>query len=372
VDPEAQAVPRAVTVDDLEEAARRVLPRTVYDYYAGGAGDEWTLRENRRSFERWVLRPRVLTDVSSVDPSTTVLGRPLPMPVLVAPMALQRLAHPNGELATARAARAAGVTMVLSTVASATIEEVAATGVPRWFQLYVHRDRDLTAELVKRAAEAGYEVLVVTVDAPMLGRRLRDERNRFTLPPGIGLANLAGVPLPEDAGSGLFRYFASQLDPSVTWDDVAWLRSLSELPVVLKGILTAEDALRAAEAGVAGVVVSNHGGRQLDGVPAALDVLPEVVAAVGSRLEVLMDGGVRRGTDVLKALALGARAVLLGRPVLWGLATGGEEGVRRVLDLLRGELVEAMALAGIPGTSAIDRSLVAPAPGVRAPSGPLA
>ena len=360
--PAQEAATRQLSLDALEEAARGHLPQMVFDYYAGGAGDEWTLQENRKAFDRWVLRPRFLVDVSNVDLRLTVLGQELPFPILIAPTALQRLAHPEGELATARAAASVGALMVVSTIASVKLEDIAQTGVLRWFQLYVHKDRDLTAELVKRAHAAGYEAIVVTVDTPFLGRRMRDERNRFALPPGIGLANLAGIPLPQDPGSSLFRYFASQLDPAVTWEDIAWLRSLSPLPVMVKGVLTSEDAALAVEAGVEGIVVSNHGGRQLDGVPAALDVLPGVAEAVGDRAEVLMDSGVRRGTDVLKALALGARAVLVGRPILWGLATGGETGVRHVLEALREDLALSLALAGRSTINEIDRSLVAPAP----------
>ncbi|HEX8098646.1 MAG TPA: alpha-hydroxy acid oxidase [Actinomycetota bacterium] len=360
--PAGSAETRQLSIDALEEEARRRLPHAVFDYYAGGAGDEWTLRENRRAFERWVLRPRFLIDVSDVDLRTTILGQEMPFPILVAPTALQRMAHSEGELATARGAAALGATMVVSTIATISLEDIAETGVNRWFQLYIHKDRDLTAELVKRAHAAGYGAVVVTVDTPFLGRRLRDERNRFTMPPGIGLANLAGIPLPQDPGSSLFRYFASQLDPALTWEDVAWVRSLSPLPVVLKGILTPEDAVLAVEAGVDGLVVSNHGGRQLDGVPATLDVLPEIVEAVGGRAEVLMDSGVRQGTDVLKALSLGARAVLVGRPVLWGLATGGDAGVRRVLEMMRDDLALTLALAGCSSVAGIDRTLVGPAP----------
>ncbi len=360
--PAADPATRQLSLDALEDDARDRLPEMVFDYYAGGAGDEWTLRENRRAFDRWVLRPRFLVDVSDVDLRTTILGQEIPFPIIIAPTALQRMAHPEGELATARAAAGAEALMVVSTIATVRLEDIAETGVHRWFQLYVHKDRDLTAELVKRAYAAGYGAIVVTVDTPFLGRRMRDERNRFALPPGIGLANLAGIPLPIDPGSSLFRYFASQLDPTVTWEDIAWLRSLSPLPVVLKGVLTPEDAVVAVDAGVEGVVVSNHGGRQLDGVPAALDALPDVVEAIGGRVEVLMDSGVRRGTDVLKALALGAKAVLVGRPFLWGLATGGETGVRRVLDMMREDLALSLALAGRSSIEQIDRSLVAPAP----------
>jgi 4-hydroxymandelate oxidase len=357
--------PAPVSVDEYEELARGRLPRMAFDYFAGGAGEEWTLRENRAAFHRWVLRPRVLVDVSERDMSTTVLGTPVPFPVLVAPTALMRMADREGEVAAARAAAAEGTVMVLSTIASATIEEVAeaAPEAPRWFQLYVHRDRELTRHLVERAVAAGYRALVVTVDAPLLGLRDRDSRNRFATPPGVGLSNVGARFLPdvEEGESGLFAYVKSQQDPGVTWDDIGWLRSLCDLPIVLKGIVTAEDGALASEAGVDGIVVSNHGGRQLDGTIATLDALSEVAEASG-RCEVFLDGGVRRGSDVLKALALGARAVLVGRPVLWGLAVGGEAGARHVLHLLREDLDVAMAIAGCRTVDEITPSLVRPAP----------
>ena len=352
-----------LTVEEFEAAAEQLLPKLVFDYFAGGSGEEWTLAENRRAFDRWVIRPRVLVDVSDLELGTTVLGRPVSFPILLAPTALQRMAHRDGELATARAAAALGTLMILSTVSSVPLEDVAATSVPRWFQLYVLRDRDLTAQLVKRGHAAGYEALVLTVDTPLLGRRLRDERNRFALPDGIEMANLRGMGLPESTGSGLSSFFLDRHDASLTWDDVAWLGSLTPMPMVLKGIVTGEDARLAAGAGAAAIVVSNHGGRQLDGAPATLDALPEVVEAAEGRLEVYLDGGIRRGPDVLKALALGARAVLIGRPYLWGLAVGGEAGVRAVLELLRDDLVLTMVLAGRRSVAEVDRSAVAPAPG---------
>jgi 4-hydroxymandelate oxidase len=354
-----------LTVDEFEEAARTRLPRMVFDYYAGGAGDEWTVAENRRAFERWVLRPRVLVDVSNVELRTTVLGQEVAFPILLAPTALQRMAHVEGEVATARAAASLGALMVLSTVSSSSLEEVARSEVRRWFQLYVLKDRDLTAELVKRAHAAGFGALVLTVDAAILGRRYRDDRNRFSLPPGIGMANLEGMGLPETEGSRLFAFFVERHDASLSWDDLAWLDSLTPMPLVVKGIVRGDDARRAVEAGAAGIIVSNHGGRQLDGAPATIDVLPEVLDAVEGRVEVLVDGGIRRGSDAMKALAMGARAVLVGRPYLWGLAVDGETGVRRVLELLRDDLALAMALCGCPSTADVDPSLVAPAPGSR-------
>jgi isopentenyl diphosphate isomerase/L-lactate dehydrogenase-like FMN-dependent dehydrogenase len=355
---EVPAAP-SLTVDDFEAEAKRRLPQMVFDYYAGGSGDEWTLQENRRAFDRWIIRPRVLVDVSAIQTRTSVLGADIPFPILLAPTAFQRMAHRHGELATAQASKALDAIMVLSTISTVALEEVARTGVRGWFQLYVLKDRDLTAELVKRAHVAGFGALVLTVDTPILGRRLRDERNQFSLPPGIGLANLEGMGLPDSTGSGLFSFFLDRHDASLSWDDVAWLRSLSPLPLVLKGIVTAEDTRLAVQAGVDAVVVSNHGGRQLDGAPATLDALAEVVQAAEGRLEVLLDGGVRRGSDVFKALALGARAVMVGRPYLWGLAVDGAGGVRKVLEILRDDLILTMALAGRARVQDIDRSAVA-------------
>ena len=348
---------------ELEDLARGKIPRSSFDYIAGGAEDEVSLRRNREAYDHWALRPRILVDVSRRDLSTTVLGQRISMPILVAPTAFHGLVHPEGELATARGAAAAGSLMVASTISTRTLEDIATTvAAPRWFQLYVYRDRTVTADLVRRAEKAGYRAICLTVDTPLLGRREKDERNAFTLPPGLGIANLRPTGLdgmPESAGGSAFaKYAVELLDAAVTWRDIAWLRSITSLPIVLKGILTAEDAALAVEYEVDGIVVSNHGGRQLDSTLGTLDALPDVVAAVHGRLEVYMDGGIRRGTDVLKALALGARAVLLGRSVLWGLALGGAEGVRAVLEHLRKELELAMALAGRANVSQIDPTLV--------------
>jgi 4-hydroxymandelate oxidase len=350
---------------DLEASARERLPESSYDYYAGGAHGEVTLGENRRAYDELALRPRVMVDVGRRDLSTTVVGHRLAAPVLVAPMAFQRLAHPDGELATTRAAHAAGSVMILSTLATASLEEVrAASAGPLWFQLYVYKDRGATRALVERAERAGCAALVLTVDAPLLGRRERDVRSRFTLPPGLAIGNVvpggpSTLPPPASADSGLAAYFAGLLDAGLTWRDVEWLRSVTRLPVLVKGVLRGDDAVRAVEHGAAAVVVSNHGGRQLDTAVATIRALPEVVDAVAGRAEVLVDGGVRRGTDVLKALALGARAVLLGRPVLWGLASGGEAGVASALAMLRDELDLAMALCGCPTVGSVTGDLIA-------------
>jgi isopentenyl diphosphate isomerase/L-lactate dehydrogenase-like FMN-dependent dehydrogenase len=348
-----------VNVDDFEAAARERLEPGAYDYFAGGAGDEQTLRANRAAFSRWELRPRVLVDVATVTTAATVLGAEVALPLLVAPTAFQRLADPEGELATARAAAHAGTVMTLSTLSSATPAELtaAAPGAPQWFQLYWSTDRGFTQGLVEQAAEAGFRALVLTVDLPVAGRRERDARASFALPADLPLPNIPGALRREDFHAALHAV----VDDSITWRDLEWLRSVSPLPLVLKGILTAEDALLAADHGAAAVVVSNHGGRQLDGVPASLDVLPEVIEAVGERVEVLLDGGIRRGIDVLKALALGARAVLSGRAVLWGLAAGGEDGAARVLELLRDEIELGLKLLGCPSPAEVTRAHVRPA-----------
>jgi 4-hydroxymandelate oxidase len=353
-----------VNLFECEALARAKLSRMAFDYYASGACDEITLRENRAAFDRIALHHRVLVDVSSRDLSTTVLGQKVSLPVLIAPTAFHGLAHPEGELATTRAAGAAGTIIVVSTLSNRTIEEVvAAASGPVWFQLYVYKDRGATRELIQRASASGCSALVLTVDAPVLGWRECDVRNQFQLPDGLVARNLESIglgELPHDGrDSRLAGYFASHLDPSLSWRDVDWIRSLSPLPLVLKGVDHAEDAKLALEHDVAGIIVSNHGGRQLDSSRASIDSLRDVVVAVDGRVEVLMDGGVRRGTDVVKALALGARAVLIGRPALWGLAIDGEHGVRRVLDILRNELDIAMAICGCPTIEQITRDLIA-------------
>jgi len=350
-----------VCIPDFEKAARSALSRMTWDYYRSGADAERTLRENVRAYRRWDIHYRVLVDVSARELGTNILGIPVSMPILIAPTAYQRLAHPEGELATAKAAAEAGTIYTLSTLSTTSIEDVAQVSPgPKWFQLYVHKDRELTESLVARAEAAGYSALVLTVDTPVLGRRIRDVRNGFGLPTGLVMANLVDAPGMKgtQSSSALARYIASRHDAALTWRDVEWLRGLTRLPVLLKGIVRPDDALRAIDAGAAGIVVSNHGARQLDGAPATLDVLPRIVDAVGGQAPVLVDGGIRWGTDVLKALALGARAVMIGRPILWGLAVGGAAGVRSVLDILREELSTAMALAGCSSLQTIDRSLV--------------
>jgi 4-hydroxymandelate oxidase len=352
-----------VALADFEPAARVGMDPGAFDYYAGGAGTERTLAENQRAFDRIVLRPRMLVGTAQVDTSATVLGERLTWPVGLAPTAFNALGHPHGELAAARAAGPRGTLMCCSTIASYPLEDIAAVATgPLWFQLYVYRDREVTRDLVHRAEAAGYRALVLTVDTPRLGRRERDIRNRFALPDHVRIRNLERYATAGATGwsaeSSFTEYVHRFLDPSLTWESVEWVRSISRLPVLVKGILTAEDGALAFAHGASGVVVSNHGGRQLDGAIATADALPEVVEVAAGRGPVLLDGGIRRGTDVLKALALGASAVLIGRPYLWGLAAAGEHGVGRVLDLLRADLELAMALAGCPSIAAITRALV--------------
>lgn len=347
---------------ELERRALELLPPMVRDYYAGGARDEVCLRENRAAWERLAIRHRVLVDVSRCGTATTVLGAPVSMPVLVAPTAFQKLAHPDGEQATARAAGRAGTVMVLSSLSTTDVEAVcAATTGPIWFQLYVYKDRALTRELVERVEAAGCSALVLTADAAVLGTRERDVRNRFQLPPGLVIANASARHaslVATDQDSGLAAWVANALDPSLSWADVDWLRGVTRLPVLLKGVVRGDDAARAVDHGAAAVIVSNHGGRQLDASPATATVLAEVATAVAGRAEVYVDGGIRRGTDVVKALALGARAVMLGRPVLWGLATGGEDGVLGALELMRAELLQALMLSGCASVADATRDLV--------------
>jgi isopentenyl diphosphate isomerase/L-lactate dehydrogenase-like FMN-dependent dehydrogenase len=340
--------PEPINVADYERLAAERLDPGVHGYFAGGAGDEWTLRENVEAFRRWRLRPRALVDVSEVSARITLLGSELSMPLLVAPVAFQRLVDPDGEVAMARAAAAAGTAMCLSTIATSRPSEVCASAppAPRWFQLYCFSDRGVTRALIDEAVECGFEAIALTVDAPRAGRRERDFRTGFAIPAELtapAVAAAIGGELPITP-----KQVFELVDASLDWDDFAALAADCRLPVLVKGVHTGEDARLAVEHGAAGLVVSNHGGRQLDGVAASLDVLPEVVEAVGGRCDVLMDGGIRRGTDVVTALALGAKAVLAGRAPLWGLAVGGERGARAVLEILREEIELALTLLGCP------------------------
>jgi 4-hydroxymandelate oxidase len=353
-----------LNLHEYEAAARDALSPMVWDYVAGGSGDEVTLQSNRAAFDRWRLLPRVLRGLREVSTATTVLGQDIALPVLIAPSGRHRLCHNEGERATARAAKAAGTIYTMSTAATLAIEEIAPEAGPWWFQLYVYRDRGLTRELVLRAAAAGASALVVTVDVPMRGRREAEERTRFAMPPGVATALLAAPEGTRGSAGPTGTVVAAEVnavfDPTLNWNDLDWLTSLSPLPVLLKGVLHPDDAVRVIEYGTRAILVSNHGGRQLDSAVAALDALPAVVEAVAGRAEVLVDGGVRRGTDILKALALGARAVLIGRPIHWGLAVGGEAGVRQVLELLRAELALDLMLCGLASPGDVDRALLVP------------
>jgi L-lactate dehydrogenase (cytochrome) len=379
------ALTRAVTIDDLRRLARRRLPRAVYDFIEGGSGDELTVTRNRAAFERLLFEPRVLVDVSKRDQSTVVLGERVETPVILSPTGMAGLSWPKGEVAAARGAHDAGTIYTLSTHSSCSIEEVAAGAPgPLWFQLYVWQNRDLTRSFVDRARAAGYRALLLTVDVQVVSRRERDLRNGFTIPPRVTLrnvvdtlrrvgwvrrvlmgqprltlANLVGAPgAPRTDIVTLAGVANRQVDASIAWADLAWFRSLWSGPLLLKGVMTVADARKALEHGVDGLVVSNHGGRQLDGTRATIEALPEIADAVGHRMEVLLDGGVRRGADVVRALALGAKAVMVGRPYLYGLASGGQGGVRRALEIFMREIDHVLALSGVPRVADLEPSLV--------------
>jgi 4-hydroxymandelate oxidase len=352
-----------VNLFDYEELARKRLPAMAYEYIAGGAGDEVTLRDNRTHFDAIRLKPRVLRDVSKLDTSSTLFGQRLEYPILLAPTAYHKVTHPEGEVATARGAGAAQTTMCVSSFATTAIEDVAkaATG-PLWFQLYVQPDRGFTKALVQRAEAAGCRALLVTCDTPVIGVRNRETRAGFRLPPGLERENLKGLVGTASTVAHMDEstIYSAIFDPALTWEGIEWIRSFARVPVILKGILSPEDAKLAVQHGAHGILVSNHGARNLDTVPATIDALPAVVEAVAGRIPVLMDGGIRRGTDVVKALAFGAKAVLIGRPYLWGLSVGGADGVQSVLRILRTEFMSAMALCGHASLRTIDRSVLWP------------
>ncbi len=353
-----------ISLADYERAAERLIDPAAFGYYFGGAGDEITLRDNFSAWRRLAIRPRMLVGVGHRDPGVTVLGKPRPHPLIIAPMAVQRLAHPDGEIGTARAAAATDTIMCLSTLGNTSVPALAQAvpDAPRWFQLYVFADRAVTRDLVAQAVDHGYEALVVTVDLPVLGWRERDLRSGVRAASSHPVASAHAVAPQNAAGPLSADGIAGLLDADLTWADIERLAGDSGLPVIIKGILSAEDARRAAEHGAAGVVVSNHGGRQLDTVLAGADALPAVAEAVGDVLDVIVDGGIRRGTDVLKALALGAKAVMVGRPLVWGLAVDGAQGARRVIEILLAEFDAALALAGAPRAAELDRGFVTPAP----------
>jgi 4-hydroxymandelate oxidase len=365
--PQASRTPRRrswpVNLDDFELAARRRLSPMAFAYIAGGAGDERTMRRNNEAFGEIRLKPRVLVDVSRVDTSIELFGQAMPHPILLAPTAYHKLSHHEGELATARGAQAAAATLVVSSYATTDVEEIArATAQPLWFQLYVHPDRGFTRDLVARAVAAGCSAVCITVDSPVFGARNREARTRFALPAGVSAKHLAplGGAAQQAGHVAADGVYSPVTDASLQWKDITWLCSLTSVPVILKGILTPEDARRAIDHGAAGIIVSNHGGRNLDTLPATIEALPGIAKAVDGRIAVLLDGGIRRGTDVLKALALGASAVLIGRPYVWGLAVGGAAGVTEVVRILCDELRAAMALCGLPDISCITADVLWP------------
>jgi L-lactate dehydrogenase (cytochrome) len=383
-DPVARRLRTAVNVDDLRRIARRRLPRGVFDYIDGGAAEEWTLENNAAAFSRLEFRPNVLRDVSKIDVSTTLLGKPIAMPLVLAPTGYTRLTHSEGELSVARAAERAGIPYSLSTMSTRSIEEVAAvSNGSKWFQVYTWKDRGVVRELVERSAAAGYEALWLTVDTAVLGKRERDIRRGFTIPPRIGpgtlvdgilhpawtydflthepltFANVAQLPVPQgDEQMGRGKYVMQNFDQALSWADVEWLQSVWSGPIVLKGIQCVEDAVRAVEAGVQAIALSNHGGRQLDGSPAPIELVEPVAQAVQGRATIICDGGVRRGSDVVKALALGADACSIGRPYLYAMGAAGERGVDHLLEFFKDGIEHTMALCGRTSIPDIDRCLV--------------
>jgi 4-hydroxymandelate oxidase len=361
--PRTAAAPAAepITLADFEPLAKRRMTHMAYEYVAGGAGDEITLRDNQAAYDRLRLHPRVLVDVSAIDTRLTLFGQALDFPILLAPTAYHRLVHPDGEIATVRGAGDAGATLVASAFATTSIEDMArAAQRPLWFQLYVNKDRGFTRDLVARAESAGCRAVCVTVDTPTTGLRHRETRSNFALPPGVERSNLKGLGTATASAShrpNEKTIYSAVLDPSLTWKDIEWLRGISRVPLLIKGVLSPEDAARGADTGV-GIIVSNHGARNLDTAPATIDALPRVADAVAGRVPILVDGGIRRGNDVLKALASGAAAVLIGRPYLFGLAVEGSKGVAKVVRILRRELEIAMALTGRRELKEIDRSVL--------------
>jgi len=370
-----------INLAELEELVEKSLDKTTlapshFDYYRGGAADELTMKRNCQAFAEISIWPRMLVDISKRDMSLSLAGQEIDMPIVIAPTAFQALAHSQGELATAAAAKKLNTIMTLSTLSNHDIEEVAKAGNHLWYQLYVYKDRAITKDLVARAEANNYKALVVTVDSPVLGRRERDIRNQFTLPPGLRAANLEKFALGNinknkndsnnNQDSDLASYIASLYDTSLTWKDLEWIISLTKLPVLVKGVLRGDDAIKAVAAGAKGIIVSNHGGRQLDTTISTIEALPGIIAAIekansshsNAGVEVLLDGGIRRGTDILKALAMGAKAVMIGRPVLWGLALSGQSGVEAVLNLLKSEFDLAMALSGCGNLTAITSDLI--------------
>ena len=338
---------RLLSISDVEDQAKLILDSSIYTYFSGGADDEMTLKENSESYNKILLKPRVLRDVSNVSTKTKILDQSISLPVLIAPMAFHKLAHKEGEIASAKAARHYETIMVVSSCATILLEEIIKNStIAPWFQIYVYKDRSITENLIRYAHQCGYNALVLTVDTPIYGKRKQELRNPVSLSENIIPVNLLKAGLDFKGNLNKAQYLSGLLDPSLTWKDIEWLRSITPLPLILKGILSQEDVSIAIEHEISAIIVSNHGGRQLDTVPTALEVLPKIVQAADNKIEILIDGGIRDGKSIFKAIALGAKAILIGRPILWGLSIGGELGVLKVLEILSAELKLTMALCG--------------------------
>jgi len=359
--------PELACLADFEESAKTRITHEAWEFFNGAVADEITMRWNKEAYQRMRLKPRILVDVSKLDTHVTLFGESHPFPIILAPTAYHKLAHPEGEIATARGAGAAGATLIVSTVATTSIEDIAAAARgPLWFQLYYQPDRGFTRDLIQRAESAGCKAICLTVDTPVVGARNREMRAKFQLPPNLNLPNLKGlvvngVAMEKNAGghgAAPGSIYSAVMDAAMTWRDIDWLLSTVKVPLLFKGVLNPDDADHAVKAGVSGIIVSNHGARNLDTVPATADALPQVAEKVAGRVPVIVDGGVRRGTDVLKALALGANAIMIGRPYLYGLSVAGDDGVAAVVNILRREFEMAMALTGRPTIASIDRSVL--------------
>ncbi|XP_051159078.1 2-Hydroxyacid oxidase 1-like [Leptopilina boulardi] len=347
-----------VCVKDYEEKALNLLSPNIRDFFRGGSGEESTLKWNREAFRKIRILPRMMRNVKNVDITTTILGEKVSMPLGISPTAMQKMAHPDGECANAKAAEAAGIIYTLSTLSSASIEEVAkaAPKCIKWFQIYVFPDRKLTLDLVRRAEKSGYKALVVTVDSPTAGNRRNELRNNFKKPPHIKFANLEDYSL-ENSFNNNYPY-SLRLDSSLSWKDISWLKKHTSLPIVIKGILTAEDALLSIKYGANAILISNHGGRQTDGAPATIEVLPEIVKAVGEKVEIYVDGGFSQGSDVFKALALGAKMALFGRPILWALACEGEKGAKNILEIMKKDIILMFTLTGCRSIKEVTKNMI--------------
>jgi len=340
-----------INIFDYEQLARKGLNSKIADYISAGACNELTLQRNVDAFSQCYIIPRVLNDVSQINTKTTLINQNLNLPLMIAPTAFHRIVHPDGELAVVRAAASKNINMIVSTMSTTSLEEIALNANSHlWFQLYIYKDREIVIDLIHRAEQAGYNALVITVDVPIMGKREKDIRNQFTLPPNLSAKNLEPYGIGQTnirtRGSKIKNYTDLLFDKAVSWHDIAWIKTITKLPIILKGIMHREDAKHALDMQIDALVISNHGGRQFDGAPSAMDVVHEIAETINKKIPILIDGGFRRGTDILKALALGADCVLIGRPILWGLACAGQKGVENVLEIYRNEVIEAMALSG--------------------------